>query len=103
MKSLIMNFFKYCKVYSARNKNGWRRFIREKIERKPEITINEMAKQIGITEKGIEWQIKKLKKAEKLERIGKKGGYWEVMKEVLSLSKGGVEGRSRRGIKKGRK
>jgi ATP-dependent DNA helicase RecG len=51
------------------------------VKRKPEITINEMANQIGITEKGIEWQIKKLKKAKQLKRIGKKGGYWKIIGE----------------------
>lgn len=45
------------------------------------ITQKELSKAIGISPKGIEWQIKQLKSEGILERIGStKGGYWEVKK-----------------------
>ena len=41
----------------------------------------ELADELELTVKGIEWQIKKLKEDGKLERIGgAKGGYWEILK-----------------------
>jgi len=44
------------------------------------ITIPEIAKQIGITERMIKKQISKLKAEGKIKRVGPdKGGYWEVM------------------------
>jgi len=46
------------------------------------ISIKEMSNRIGITEKGIEWQIMRLKKEGILERIGPaKGGYWKIIME----------------------
>jgi len=51
------------------------------IKENPSITILELADKIGLTVKGIEWNIKKLKEDGKLKRIGPaKGGYWEVIK-----------------------
>ena len=39
---------------------------------------------IGITQKGIEWQIIRLKKDGILERIGPaRGGYWKVIEKKL--------------------
>jgi len=41
----------------------------------------EMAEIVGISPKGVEWQIAKLKKEDRIKRIGPdKGGYWEVIK-----------------------
>ena len=38
-----------------------------------------MADEIGISKKGIEWQIRRLKSAGRIERIGPdKGGRWRV-------------------------
>ena len=46
------------------------------------ITTAELANQLGITAKGVEWQIGKLKKMGVLERIGPaKGGHWKVVKK----------------------
>ena len=46
----------------------------------PSITIKELAKQIEITPKGIEWQIREMKRMGILERIGSaRGGYWKIM------------------------
>jgi ATP-dependent DNA helicase RecG len=42
--------------------------------------MENMARRIGITPKGIEWQIRKLKDSGRLERVGpKKGGYWKII------------------------
>ena len=47
----------------------------------PLITTKELAAQLGITVKGIEWQINTLKQAGRLQRVGPaKGGYWQVNK-----------------------
>ena len=48
------------------------------------ISIEEMSNKIGITQKGIEWQIMRLKKDGILERIGPaRGGYWKVIEKKL--------------------
>lgn len=45
----------------------------------PAITMTELAERIGITPKGIEWQIRRLREAGRLKRIGPtKGGRWEI-------------------------
>ena len=45
------------------------------------ITIPEIAKKIGITERGVKKQISKMKADGKIKRVGPdKGGYWEVLK-----------------------
>ncbi|NLZ30408.1 MAG: DUF4062 domain-containing protein [Methanomicrobiales archaeon] len=45
----------------------------------PTITMRELAEHIGITPKGIEWQIRKLRESGRLRRVGpKKGGHWEI-------------------------
>ena len=45
----------------------------------PYITMNELAKIVGISKKGVEWQIAKVKKEGRIKCIGPdKGGYWEV-------------------------
>lgn len=43
------------------------------------ITIKELAENIGIWDRAVEKQIKKLKKQEVLERVGlDRGGYWQI-------------------------
>ena len=55
--------------------------ILELIEGKPDITMKEMADATGISEKGIEWHIERLKSEGVIKRVGaKKGGYWEILK-----------------------
>lgn len=45
----------------------------------PEISIEEIASLCGITRDGINWQIRKLKQAGKIRRVGPdKGGHWEI-------------------------
>jgi len=47
------------------------------------MTREEMAQKLGISVKGIDWQITKLKQEGKLKRIGPdKGGHWEVLKRI---------------------
>ena len=51
------------------------------ISENPQITTAQLADSIGITPKGVEWQITQLKKDGLLKRIGPaKGGRWEVVK-----------------------
>lgn len=46
-----------------------------------DLTIPEMAEQIGISERSIQRNLQKLQKDHKIERIGPdKGGYWSVIK-----------------------
>ena len=43
------------------------------------ITREELAKQLNLTLKGIDWNLRKLKQDGRLKRVGpKKGGHWEV-------------------------
>ncbi len=63
----------------AREKTG------EKILRlmavRPTISADELAVSIGITRKGVEWHISRMKKLGRLRRLGAdKGGRWEVVK-----------------------
>ena len=44
--------------------------------------MQELANEIGITGKGVEWQVKHLREEGVLKRIGPaKGGYWQVTDE----------------------
>ena len=57
---------------------------REKIIRSlkanPEITMERLAKIVGISSKGVEWQINKLKEDGVIRRITRpKGGHWEIV------------------------
>ena len=49
------------------------------IEKNNSITISELAKMIGVTNRTIERQLYKLQKANKIERIGsRKSGHWRI-------------------------
>lgn len=64
----------------ARMKTGEK--ILDVIVTNPEITAVELAEKVGLTVKGIQWNIKRLKEAGRLRRIGPdKGGHWEVIRE----------------------
>ena len=57
---------------------------REKILRlvkwNPQISTDELAGVLGLSRKGVEWQIKRMKLQGVLKRVGAdKGGYWEVI------------------------
>ncbi len=46
------------------------------------ITMEELANRLEITPKGIEWQIREMKRKGILERIGPaRGGYWKIIKK----------------------
>jgi len=46
------------------------------------ITQNELIVATGLTRRGVEWNLKKLKEAGRIRRIGPdKGGHWEIVKE----------------------
>ena len=46
----------------------------------PKITTSQMAEKLGISPKGVEWQISKLKAGGSIRRIGPdNGGHWEVI------------------------
>ncbi len=65
---------------AAREKT--REKIIDLIAENPRITTAQIADTIGITPKGVEWQITQLKKNGLLKRIGPaKGGHWKAMKE----------------------
>lgn len=47
----------------------------------PNVTTSELAEQLELTVKGIEWQLKQLKEHNIIRRVGAdKGGYWEIIK-----------------------
>ena len=57
-----------------------RESIIELIKKNPSITREELAKKLNLTIEGIDWNLRKLKKDNRLKRVGpNKGGYWEVM------------------------
>jgi ATP-dependent DNA helicase RecG len=51
------------------------------IKKNPQITVPEMAMNLGVTESAVEKQIRKLREQEIIGRIGPaKGGHWEILK-----------------------
>lgn len=56
--------------------------ILQLIRQNSQVTIEEMAQQLGKTTRAIEMQIKKLKHQKVIDRVGPdKGGYWQVMEK----------------------
>jgi ATP-dependent DNA helicase RecG len=56
--------------------------ILDAIKSNPKITQNELAEITGLTRRGIEWNLAKLKEKGIIERIGPaKGGHWEVIEK----------------------
>ena len=46
----------------------------------PGISMETMALSLGLTRKGVEWQVRNLKQAGVLRRVGPdKGGHWEIL------------------------
>lgn len=86
----IVNFSKELEGYKSKEfEAGTAEKTMEKIIKimlmNPGITIKELAEDIGISKKGVEWQINKLKQEGKIKRTGPaKGGYWEVIKDEKS-------------------
>ena len=55
--------------------------IKGLMKSEPSITISQMAIALGLTQRGVEKAIKKLKENGEVEREdGKKGGHWKVIK-----------------------
>ena len=53
--------------------------ILDLIEENPRVTQEEISKKIGLTRRGVEWNMNNLKKQGILKRIGgKKGGHWKL-------------------------
>jgi len=51
------------------------------IENNPQITQKELSEMTGLTRRGVEWNLSKLKAKGLIRRIGAaKGGHWEVIK-----------------------
>lgn len=84
--SIKTNFFedtfpKEERIVPAETRVKTRVKIIELINNNPNITREEMAKELNLTLKGIEWQIKNLQKNNIIERVGAdKGGYWKIKK-----------------------
>ena len=54
------------------------------IEQNSKVTTKELSTLIGITEKGVEWQLTQLKKNKLIIRVGSNnGGYWQVLNDKL--------------------
>jgi len=69
------------KNYTPESAKKTREKILSILKATPYITMNELAEIVVISQKGVEWQIAKLKKEGKIKRIGlDKGGQWEVVK-----------------------
>ncbi len=46
----------------------------------PTMTTAELARELGLTDKGVAWQLKRLQDKKRLRRVGPaKGGHWEVL------------------------
>ncbi len=46
-----------------------------------EVTVKELQEATGLTRRGVQWQIQKLKDQKIINRIGPdKGGHWEIIK-----------------------
>ncbi len=68
----------------TKNKEDPRRETKERIieiiKEKPDITTNELVKITGLSQRGVEWNINKLKTEKRIKRVGsKKSGYWELI------------------------
>ena len=54
--------------------------LNEVLKANPQATVVIMMNATGLTRRGVEYQLKKLKTVQKIRRIGPdKGGYWEVL------------------------
>lgn len=66
---------------SKETREKTREKIVKAIVQKPSITANELSEMLGITVKGVEWQLKQLKSQGIIRRIGAdRGGFWEVVR-----------------------
>ena len=64
------------------NDSKTREKILDAIRENVSITTKELSVVTGLSVKGVEWQIAKLKSDGKLKRVGPdKGGHWEIIKD----------------------
>ena len=64
----------------TREKNKTREKIIQAIKNKPDITTAELSSLLEISSKGVEWQLRELKKKGLISRVGAdKGGHWEII------------------------
>ncbi len=57
--------------------------ILDLLRQNPRNSTAELARKLSISEKGVEWQIKRLKDKNIIQHIGpKKGGYWEIIADL---------------------
>lgn len=64
----------------TREKNKTREKIIQAIKNKPDITTAELSSLLEISSKGVEWQLRELKKKGVIRRVGAdKGGHWEII------------------------
>jgi len=84
LEPVIEGDFDYYKItfpITQKTREKTREKILSILKATPYITINELARIVEISQKGVEWQITKLKKEDRIKRIGPdKGGHWEVIK-----------------------
>ena len=70
---------------SKETREKTREKIVKTIVQNPSITTNELSELLGITVKGVEWQLKQLKSQGIIRREGAdRGGYWEVVSDNQS-------------------
>ena len=56
------------------------------IEQNSKVTTKELSTLIGITEKGVEWQLTQLKKNKLIIRVGSNnGGHWQVLNDQSNM------------------
>jgi ATP-dependent DNA helicase RecG len=75
---------RWLKLEDMVNKSSIERFKEavEMIKENSTITLKELAEETGLSIKGVEWNVKKLKTENMLKQIGPaKGGYWEVIED----------------------
>ena len=74
-------FYRHEQKTVEKTREKTREKILSLIRENPGITTTEMAKNTGLTAKGIEWNLKKMREEKIIKRIGPdKGGYWKVIK-----------------------
>lgn len=67
-------------IFEAETREETREKIIRLILADNNITTEKLANEIGITEKGVEYHLSKLKKDKVLKRVGaRKDGYWEIL------------------------
>ena len=78
--SLKADSFEKVRATREKTRGNTREKIIRSLKANPEITMERLAEIVGISSKGVEWQINKLKEDGVVRRIGPaKGGHWEIV------------------------